>query len=50
MLMPVPIIWRLKMSAKKKIGVTSVFMVGILYVLSHIIPWKFGLGIPGAKT
>lgn len=32
MLMPVPIIWRLKMSVKRKIGVTSVFMVGIFTI------------------
>ncbi|CDM37566.1 hypothetical protein DTO013E5_7646 [Penicillium roqueforti] len=32
MLMPVPIIWKLKMSVKKKIGVTSVFMVGIFTI------------------
>ncbi|CAI7590130.1 unnamed protein product [Penicillium glandicola] len=32
MLMPVPIIWRLRMSVRKKIGVTSVFMVGIFTI------------------
>ncbi|KAL4927487.1 uncharacterized protein BDV17DRAFT_292487 [Aspergillus undulatus] len=32
MLMPVPIIWRLKMPTAKKIGVTSLFMVGIFTI------------------
>ncbi|KAJ5173917.1 uncharacterized protein N7500_001848 [Penicillium coprophilum] len=32
MFMPVPIIWKLQMSIKKKIGVTSVFMVGIFTI------------------
>ncbi|KAJ5205566.1 hypothetical protein N7472_002014 [Penicillium cf. griseofulvum] len=32
MFMPVPIIWKLQMSVKKKVGVTSVFMVGIFTI------------------
>ncbi|KAL5335747.1 hypothetical protein BJX70DRAFT_374383 [Aspergillus crustosus] len=32
MFMPVPIIWGLRMSVRKKIGVTSVFMVGIFTI------------------
>ncbi|KAL4794453.1 hypothetical protein BDV19DRAFT_390290 [Aspergillus venezuelensis] len=32
MFMPVPIIWRLKMPTAKKIGVTSLFMVGIFTI------------------
>ncbi|KAL5044216.1 hypothetical protein BDW71DRAFT_215770 [Aspergillus fruticulosus] len=32
MLMPVPIIWKLKMSVRKKLGVTSMFMVGIFTI------------------
>jgi hypothetical protein len=30
MLMPVPLIWRLHLPIRKKIGVTSIFMVGLL--------------------
>lgn len=32
MFMPVPIIWKLQMPVRKKVGVTSIFMVGLLLV------------------
>lgn len=32
MFMPVPLIWKLRMPMRKKLGVTSIFMVGLLSV------------------
>lgn len=37
LILPVPMMWRLKMNTRRKIGICGIFMLGCLYVF--FLPW-----------
>ena len=53
LILPVPIIWRLQMSKKRKVGITAVFGIGLFACVTSILRLVYSVelqGLPAGAT